>query len=313
VPPPWRGGRRPPWWPEGEAWPPRRRSPPFLFLLPFFLVFIVLYELYQAVAGRLGFEQPWRSLAWYVAIAALGSWLVLRIRHWRGGWQSARSARRVAEEQRRRSFLADVAHELKTPLAVIRGHAEGIADGVYPPTAESVAPILDATRTLEVLIEDLRTLGLSEAGALTLNREPVDLAVLVNDLLATVPHDGVELRADVPADLPPAYADPVRLRGVLNNLVANALRHTPPGGTVTVAARQGREGTEVSVSDTGTGIPPDLLLRVFDRFAKGPGSPGSGLGLAIAKDVVEAHGGAISAQSQPGKGTTVRFTLPPPP
>ncbi len=224
------------------------------------------------------------------------------------------SMRRRAEanEQRRRSFLADVAHELKTPLAVIRGQAEGIADGVYPASAESVQPILDATRTLEMLIEDLRTLALSEAGALTLNREPVDLAILVHEVLSAQPAGGVEVRADLPADLPHPTADPVRLRAVLNNLVANAIRHTPSGGAVTMAARrQGQgHGVEVTVTDTGEGIAPELLPKVFDRFVRGPHSTGTGLGLAIARDIVEAHGGVIAAESQPGKGTTIRFTIP---
>jgi len=222
-------------------------------------------------------------------------------------------ARAEANEQRRRSFLADVTHELKTPLAVIRGQAEGIADGVYPPSPDSVKPILEAAATLELLIEDLRTLALSEAGALALNREPVDLAILVNELLAGHRQAPVDLRADVPADLPPADADPVRPRGVLNNLLTNAIRHTPAGGSVTLSARRRGAGLEISVTDTGEGIPAELLPRVFDRFVRGPGSRGSGLGLAIAKDVVEAHGGTITAESAPGRGTTIRFTLPPHP
>jgi len=170
----------------------------------------------------------------------------------------------------------------------------------------------EAAATLELLIEDLRTLALSEAGALALNREPVDLAILVNELLAAHRQASVELRADVPADLPLADADPVRLRGVLNNLLTNAIRHTPAGGLVTVGARRRGAGVEISVTDTGEGIPADLLPRVFDRFVRGPGSRGSGLGLAIAKDVAEAHGGKISAESVPGRRTTISFTLPPP-
>jgi two-component system sensor histidine kinase BaeS len=271
-----------------------------LFAVAWWITISALNLLPASPAARLA-----ASIVLVVALVLLAGWL-RRARF-------DRIARERAAEGRRRSFLADVTHELKTPLAVIRGQAEGIADGIYPASVESVAPILDATRSLEVLIEDLRTLALSEAGALTLAPEPVDLAVLVNDVFAAQAHPGIELLADLPAGLKPVHADPVRLRSVLHNLVANAIRHTPPGGTVTVAARQGREGTEVSVSDTGSGIPPDLLPRVFERFARGAGSPGSGLGLAIAKDVVEAHGGAISADSQPGTGTTVRFTLPPPP
>jgi signal transduction histidine kinase len=227
---------------------------------------------------------------------------------------NAMRARAEANEQRRRSFLADVTHELKTPLAVIRGQAEGIADGIYPPTAESGRPILEAAETLEVLIEDLRTLALSEAGALALNLEPVDLGLLVDDLLATLAHHPeVAVQSKIPADLPPVAADPVRLRGVINNLLNNAVRHTPAGGSVTIAAQRRGNDLEVSVTDTGGGIAPELLPRIFDRFVRGPGSRGTGLGLAIAKDVVEAHGGAISAESQAGVGTTVRFTLPPHP
>jgi len=225
----------------------------------------------------------------------------------------AMSRRLEAAEARRRSFLAEVTHELRTPLTIIRGQAEGIADGVYPADQEHLAPILEATRTLELLTEDLRTLALSEAGALRLEPEPVDLAVLVNDVLASfrpaAEAAGVTISAEVPADLP-VEADPARVRGVLQNLLSNALRHTPAGGSITVAA--GREGgsAEVSVRDTGEGIAPELLPRVFDRFVKAPGSPGSGLGLAIARDVVEAHGGAIRAESRPGAGTTIRFSLP---
>jgi two-component system sensor histidine kinase BaeS len=333
VPPPW-GSGRPPWWPENEAWPPRRR-PPWVrrsgpgFIWRALTVVLGLWLLANAIAFLLGglVGRSWgaegaRPGSAPVLLAMLLGVVVIVVLALAAGLRQVRrvarafnlmSARQQAAEQRRRSFLADVTHELKTPLAVIRGQAEGIADGIYPASPESVAPILEATRSLEVLIEDLRTLALSEAGALTLAPEPVDLAVMVHDVFATHAHPGVELRADLPTDLKPVHADPVRLRGVLNNLVANAIRHTPAGGAVTVAASQGREGTQVSISDTGPGISPDLLPRVFERFAKGPGSPGSGLGLAIARDVVEAHGGTITAENQPGRGARLRFTLPPPP
>jgi len=228
---------------------------------------------------------------------------------------NAMSARLEATEARRRSFLADVTHELRTPLSVIRGQAEGIADGLYPGDAAHLAPILGATRTLETLVDDLRTLTLSESGSLVLERESVDLAVLVNETLesfrANAEAGGVQLREQVGGTVPLVDADPARLRSILANLLANAIRHTPSGGTVTVRARPGPGLVEIEVADTGAGIPPELLPNVFERFVRGPGSQGSGLGLAIARDLVVAHGGTIRAESEPGLGTIFRFTIPP--
>lgn len=227
---------------------------------------------------------------------------------------NAMSARLAATDARRRSFLADVTHELRTPLAVIRGQAEGITDGVYPAEPGQMAPILEATHTLEVLVEDLRTLALSETGSLILKREPTDLAVLVNETLTSfngaAEAAGVALAEDVAQDVPSVDVDPARMRGVLGNLLTNAIRHTPSGGSVTVRGRSSGDEVTVTVEDTGEGIPDQLLPRVFDRFVKGPGSGGTGLGLAIARDVVVAHGGSIEAQSGAAAGTTVRFTLP---
>jgi two-component system OmpR family sensor kinase/two-component system sensor histidine kinase BaeS len=219
-----------------------------------------------------------------------------------------------ATDDRRRAFLADVTHELRTPLSVVRGRAEGIMDGVYPGDKEHVAPMLEAARTLERLIEDLRTLALADAGGLTLRREDVDLPLLVHETLSgfeQLARDaGVQLSANVARDLPVITADPSRLQSVLSNVVSNAMRHTPAGGSVRVAASRSGEAIEVTVSDTGEGIPADVLPHIFDRFVKTPGSPGSGLGLAIARDLVVAHGGQIEASSSPGSGTTIRFTLP---
>jgi two-component system sensor histidine kinase BaeS len=219
-----------------------------------------------------------------------------------------------ATDAQRRTFLADVTHELRTPLSVIRGRAEGIMDGVYPGDPEHVAPVLEAARTLEGLIEDLRTLALADAGGLTLRREQVDVDVLVNETLAlfAVPATGagVRLTADLAPDLPVIQADPGRLQSVLSNLVSNAIRHTPSGGSVAVTARAAGRGIEISVRDSGEGISPEMLPHVFDRFVKGPSSAGSGLGLAIAKDLVVAHGGEIEAANQNGSGTTIRVLLP---
>jgi signal transduction histidine kinase len=121
---------------------------------------------------------------------------------------------------------------------------------------------------------------------------------------------GVSLRSDVPPNIPPVDADPARIRGVLMNLLSNAMRYTPSGGTITVTAQPSGGGVQFSVRDTGAGMPEELRSRVFERFVKGPGSPGAGLGLAISKDVVTAHGGTIEISSEVGKGTEVRFTLP---
>jgi two-component system sensor histidine kinase BaeS len=227
---------------------------------------------------------------------------------------NAMTAQLEASEKQRRSFLADVTHELRTPLSIIRGQAEGITDGLYPADAAHLAPIVEATQTLERLVDDLRTLALAETGHLQLQREPVDMATLINDTIAAFESQakakGVTLTADIPGELPTVSADPVRIRGVIGNLLANAIAHTPAGGSVRVSAVPANGGVTVSVTDTGEGIPADLLPRIFDRFVKTPGSSGSGLGLAIARDLVNAHGGTIDAESTVGSGTTVRFTVP---
>jgi signal transduction histidine kinase len=219
------------------------------------------------------------------------------------------SARLKAMDEQRRSFLADVTHELRTPLSVIRGQAEAINDGLYPADAAHLAPILDATQTLERLVEDLRTLTLSDAGNLVLQKEPTDLGALVHDSVESfrpqAESKGVSLTVDAVSSLPPVDVDPARMRQVIGNLLSNSIRHTPKGGSVKVAVSA---PATVTVSDTGEGIPPDLLPHVFERFTKGPTSTGSGLGLAIARDIVTAHGGAIDLDSS-GAGTAVRITL----
>jgi two-component system sensor histidine kinase BaeS len=226
---------------------------------------------------------------------------------------NAMSARLKATDAQRRSFLADVAHELRTPLSVIRGQAEGIADGLYPADAAHIEPILDATRGLEVLVEDLRTLVLTDAGSLVLNREPVDPAVLVHDVLASFKAQaeaaGVTLTGDLDHGAPTVEVDPARMRSALANVISNAIRHTPPGGSVKVGVQSLEGQVVIGVTDTGEGIPAKLLPRVFERFVKAPSSTGSGLGLAIVHDIVTAHGGRIAIDSTEGVGTSVRITL----
>jgi len=227
---------------------------------------------------------------------------------------NAMSAKLEETEQQRRSALADVSHELRTPLTVIQGNLEALLDGVYPADAAHLEPILAETRILERLIDDLRTLTLAEAGSLVLHREPTDLGALLNEVAASyrsqAEQAGIDLQVTVAEDLPALDIDPARIREVVSNLLTNALRHTPRDGTVELSAELADGHASVTVRDTGSGIPPDELDKIFDRFHRSPESPGSGLGLPIAKSLVEAHGGSVSATSAPETGTTIRFTLP---
>ena len=224
------------------------------------------------------------------------------------------TARLETDEEQRRTLLADVSHELRTPLTVITGNLEAIVDGVHPADPAHLTAILDETRVMERLIEDLRTVSLSEAGTLALHPEPTDPDVLIAEVLhgfgPGAAAAGVTLVSGAMDDLPILDIDPVRIREVLSNLVANALRHTPAGGTITVGGSATETVVRLVVSDTGPGIDPELLPHVFDRFVKGAGSRGSGLGLAIARGLVEAHGGSIAVDSPVGGGTTFRFDLP---
>jgi two-component system, OmpR family, sensor histidine kinase BaeS len=229
------------------------------------------------------------------------------------------AARLEAEEATRRRLLADLGHELRTPIAVIEGHLEAILDGVYPADAAHLDPILDETRVLERLVDDLRTVSLAEAGSLTLHREPVDVGHLVAEAATAVaPASTLDrhIERDVDPGLPELELDPVRIRQVLGNLLDNALRYTPPGGTVHLTARRaGVAGTssaavELAVSDEGPGLAPDVRETLFDRFVKSTDSPGSGLGLAIARAIVEAHGGLIRAEAASPHGTRIVVSLP---
>lgn len=228
---------------------------------------------------------------------------------------NAMTTRLQATEAQRRNLLADVAHELRTPLAVIQGNVEGMLDGVYPRDDERLGTLLEETTVMSRLLEDLRTLSLAEAGALRLHREGIEPAALVEDVVAAfaprAASAGIELVAGSGVPSPPEVdADPVRLRQVLENLVSNALRHTPRGGRVRVEATPRPGAVAFAVVDTGSGIAPEQLPHIFDRFWKSADSGGSGLGLAIAKSLVEAHGGEIAAESRTGRGTAMRFTIP---
>jgi two-component system OmpR family sensor kinase/two-component system sensor histidine kinase BaeS len=248
-------------------------------------------------------------------------------------------------ERLRRHMMADIAHELRTPLTVIQGQVEALLDGVFPLTREQLAPIHDESLLLSRLVADLRELALAEAGQLSIERRPVDLSDLARRVAAAVEPAAEEKRValtmEVAPQLPAISADPDRLSQVLHNLLSNALRHTPPGGHITVSVRPastqdwqaaGMSGWQagqsrarsashaptpvlVGVGDTGPGIPPEDLPYIFDRFYRADKSRsraigGSGLGLTIARYIVEAHGGRIWAESRPGAGTQVLFLIP---
>ena len=227
---------------------------------------------------------------------------------------NAMSERLEETDEARRRLLADVSHELRTPLTVMQGTLEGMLDGLYPVDEAHLAPVLEETRVLGRLVEDLRTLSLSEAGSLRLHREPTNVATLLRDVVAAhhpaADAVGVTLAVEAFDDLPVLQVDPARIRQVVGNLIANALRFTPAAGRITVAASHTQEGVWVVVRDTGSGMEPEALEHAFDRFYRSPGSHGSGLGLPIARNLVEAHGGRVEIESSPGNGTEVRFLLP---
>jgi two-component system sensor histidine kinase BaeS len=224
-------------------------------------------------------------------------------------------ARRLEHaDDERRSLLADLGHELRTPLTVIRGEIEAMLDGVHEPDPDHLELLLEEVTVMERLLEDLKTLSLAEAGALALHPEPTDVADLVTDVVDSHRRSAAATQVDVDltlaSDLGASVLDPVRIREVLANLVINALRAMPDGGTLTVSVDRTTSGLSIVVADTGVGIEADQVERVFDRFAKGSASTGSGLGLTISRDLVQAHGGTITMTSTPGRGTNVVVDLP---
>jgi len=222
-------------------------------------------------------------------------------------------------EQLRRNLVADVAHELRTPLSNVRGYLEALRDGVMEPTTATLDLLHSEAMLLSHLVDDLQELALAEAGQLSLNLQVVDLGQLATRAVETVQPraqaKGITLRLDVLEDLPPVRIDSQRIDQVLGNLLSNALTHTPSGGEITVTATAKGTAVEISVSDTGEGISPEHSPHVFERFyrvdkSRSRAAGGTGLGLAIAKQLVEAHGGRIGVESEAGQGTRFTFTVP---
>jgi len=245
----------------------------------------------------------------------------------RGSMETAEVSRALNEmaasleqaETLRRNLTADIAHELRTPLAVLQGNLRAMLDGVYPLTQTEIAGLFDETRLLSRLVDDLRELSLAESRKPRLHNERLDLAGVVASVVesfaAAADAHAVVLERDLPGEEIPVSADPDRLRQVLVNLVVNALQHTPEGGRIILRTASDSKTATISITDTGQGISQGDLTRVFDRFYRADssaddGSTGTGLGLAVAKAWVEAMGGRIGVESRIGQGSRFWFTIP---
>ncbi len=221
-------------------------------------------------------------------------------------------------ETQRRNMMADVAHELRTPLTVLQGNLRAMLDGVYPIERKEVATLYDETRLLSRLVDDLRELALAEAGQLQLNLQTVDLGEITRAAISNfvIVADAQNVHLNTQGESLRVRADPDRLAQILRNLLANALRYTPNGGQISLVLEvtQDLKYARVTVIDSGAGIAAEDLPSLFDRFYRGDKSRartsgGSGLGLSIAKTLVEAMGGQIGVESEPGKGSRFWFTI----
>lgn len=353
------GGERPPWWPEGESWPPRspggaqawsgfRRRLSRLVLVWVGLVILLPLLIGVALAVAIG---GWTSVAvavvsWVGLAVVVGVGLRTGLRFWSPVRSVIETAGRLADgdytaraepatqapvsrvvesfnrladrlertETGRQRLLADVGHEIRTPLTIVRGELEAMVDGVHQPDPARLRRLLGDIDLIERLLDDLATLSRAEAGMLAIHREPTDVVGLVQGVVdglqaaATTADVTIALTAtehEIDADV-----DPIRLREIISNLIVNGLRATPPGGRVDVSLDRAGNRLVIAVADTGHGIPADEIDQVFERFHKGPASSGSGLGLTISRDLARAHGGDITLISEQHAGTTVTTTLP---
>ena len=221
----------------------------------------------------------------------------------------------------RKQMTADIAHELRTPLSLIIGHAEAVHDGVLPPSAGNFEIIREEAERLEQLVNDLRTLSLADAGELSLDFQSVDINKLLGDIKAHYMIPFNQKRISLNLELAPvkqsvtANLDPIRFSQVLTNILDNALHYTPENGRVDISARKVDDHIEIAIQDSGEGVTPEEAAHLFDRFYRADESRtrddgGSGLGLAIAKSIIEMHKGKIWAESERGKGLKVLIMLP---
>jgi signal transduction histidine kinase len=364
------GRGRPPWWPEGEPWPPAGRGPwhdaprhfPRRFLVAAIAIVAALLVVGFAVGaaiggwsdgprpgpGRGGRRGPWGPFAIVAFVLLIGAVATRRAYRRLGGpvrdllgaaerlgrgdydvhvtpdgprelrllaeTMNDVAGRLAASEEQRRRFLADVTHELRTPLAVLQSGIEAQVDGIHPRDDRHLGSLLEETQVLGRLVDDLHTLALADAGRLSLHYERTHPSALVADVVeahaAIAARKGVAVTSTVADGLPEVDVDPTRIRQVLSNLVSNALRHTPSGGEVRITVEGADAGVRVVVADSGPGFPAESLATVFDRFTRSADSRGSGLGLSIARDLVAAHGGSIVAENGPAGGAAIRFTVP---
>ena len=218
------------------------------------------------------------------------------------------------EDELRRRVVADVAHELRTPLASIQGHLEALRDGVLSPDPPTLATLHDEAARLGRLVADLEALARAEGAGFALDRRPVDLANVVRDVAAELADafKAKDVRLELELAQASAVADEDRVAQIARNLVSNALKFTPTGGRVHVSTRDGDRGAIIEIEDTGVGMSAEESAHAFERFWRAPGAagvPGSGIGLTIARELALAHGGDVTVESAPGRGSTFRVTL----
>ena len=362
------GGRgAPPWWPEGEQWPPR--GPPWRFVPErfrrrFLIVSVSFVVLLVGIGVAIGLMAkggggPWNgpdrrggpgglfAIAGFVAVVGgtatalayrrisrpVGELLAAAERLAQGDYDvkvdpdgprelrtlsttfNEMAGRLAASDEQRRRFLADVTHELRTPIAVLQSGIEAQVDGIHPRDDEHLASLLEEVQLLGRLVDDLHTLALADAGRLALHYDPAHPAALVDEVIRSherlAQQKYVRFTSSVPADLPEIDADPTRVHQVLANLLSNAVRHSPPHSQVSVRVEADDDDVvRFTVTDSGPGFAPEALPHIFERFTRSADSRGSGLGLSIARDLVHVHGGTIEARNASGGGAVITFTLP---